>query len=47
LILSPKDINDKIEIFSGDIRDPNSVRQAMEDGGTIFHLAALIGINFS
>ncbi|MDD3050182.1 MAG: NAD-dependent 4,6-dehydratase LegB [Candidatus Cloacimonetes bacterium] len=38
---------DKIEIFAGDIRDPNGVRKAVEGIDTIFHLAALIGIPFS
>lgn len=37
----------KIEIFSGDIRDPNGVRKAMENVKVVFHLAALIGIPFS
>ena len=41
------DIIKKIEIFSGDIRDPNGVRKSMENCDTIFHLAALIGIPFS
>ncbi len=36
-----------IEIFSGDIRDPNGVRQAMKDIDEVYHLAALIGIPFS
>ncbi len=43
----PQDIKDKIEIFSGDIRDPNGVRTAMEGCDTVFHLAALIAIPFS
>lgn len=38
---------DKVEIFTGDIRDPNGVRTAMEDVDIVFHLAALIGIPFS
>lgn len=38
---------DQIEIFTGDIRDPNGVRTAMEDIDVVFHLAALIGIPFS
>ena len=38
---------DKIEIFSGDIRDPNGVRTAMKDCEVVFHLAALIAIPFS
>lgn len=37
----------KIEVFIGDIRDPNGVRTAMEQMDTVFHLAALIGIPFS
>lgn len=43
----PKDKLDKIEIFSGDIRDPNGVRTAMQDIDVVFHLAALIAIPFS
>lgn len=42
-----KDKLEKIEIFSGDIRDPNGVRTAVKDVEVIFHLAALIGIPFS
>lgn len=38
---------DKLEIFSGDIRDPNGVRTAMKDIDVVFHLAALIAIPFS
>jgi NAD dependent epimerase/dehydratase len=37
----------KIEIFTGDIRDPNGVKTAMEDIDIVFHLAALIAIPFS
>lgn len=36
-----------IEVFSGDIRDPNGVRQAVKGCDTVYHLAALIGIPFS
>jgi NAD dependent epimerase/dehydratase len=43
----PKEQLDKIEIFSGDIRDPNGVRTAMKDIDIVFHLAALIAIPFS
>lgn len=38
---------DKIEVFAGDIRDPNGVRKAMNGVEIVFHLAALIGIPFS
>lgn len=43
----PQHLLDKIEIFAGDIRDPNGVRQAMHDCEIVFHLAALIAIPFS
>ena len=36
-----------IEVFTGDIRDPNGVRTAVEGVDIVFHLAALIGIPFS
>lgn len=42
-----KDKLAKIEIFAGDIRDPNGVRTAMKDIDVVFHLAALIAIPFS
>lgn len=42
-----KKILDDIEIFSGDIRDPNGVFESAKDVDVIFHLAALIGIPFS
>lgn len=37
----------EIEVFSGDIRDPNGVREAMKGVDGVFHLAALIAIPFS
>ncbi|MBZ0165171.1 MAG: NAD-dependent 4,6-dehydratase LegB [Candidatus Omnitrophica bacterium] len=43
----PKKTLDKIEVFTGDIRDPNGVLTAAKDCEVIFHLAALIGIPFS
>lgn len=43
----PKEKLDAIEIFSGDIRDPNGVREAMKGVDQVFHLAALIAIPFS
>lgn len=43
----PKDKLDKIEIFTGDIRDPNGVRTAVKGCDIIFHLAALIAIPYS
>ena len=43
----PKEKLDEIEIFSGDIRDPNGVREAIRGVDQVFHLAALIAIPFS
>lgn len=43
----PKEILSQIEIFTGDIRDPNGVKVAMKDCDIVFHLAALIAIPFS
>lgn len=41
------EIKQQIEVFSGDIRDPNGVRKAMENIEEVYHLAALIAIPFS
>ena len=43
----PKQKLKKIDIFAGDIRDPNGVKKSLEGIDTVFHLAALIGIPFS
>ncbi len=43
----PKQKLNKLDIFAGDIRDPNGVKKSLEGIDTIFHLAALIGIPFS
>ncbi len=43
----PSGITSSIHLLSGDIRDPNGVRQAMKGKQVVFHLAALIGIPFS
>lgn len=43
----PKYELDQIEIFSGDVRDPNGVREALKGVDGVFHLAALIAIPFS
>ena len=45
-ILEPA-IKNEIEVFMGDIRDPNGVRTAMEGQEIVYHLAALIAIPFS
>ncbi len=43
----PEDIMKHIDVFTGDIRDPNGVRTAMQGIDEVFHLAALIAIPFS
>lgn len=43
----PKGIMDNVEVFCGDVRDPNGVREAMKGCDAVFHLAALIAIPFS
>ncbi|MDT4763423.1 NAD-dependent 4,6-dehydratase LegB [Sphaerochaeta sp. PS] len=47
LDILPKEILNEIEIFQGDIRDPNGVKEAMKGCDEVFHLAALIAIPFS
>ncbi|XDD51519.1 NAD-dependent 4,6-dehydratase LegB [Leptospira sp. WS92.C1] len=42
-----KKTKDSIEIFAGDIRDPNGVKTALNGADVVFHLAALIGIPYS
>lgn len=42
-----KAIQDELEIFAGDIRDPFAVHKAVEGCSVIFHLAALIAIPYS
>lgn len=37
----------KLDVFAGDIRDPNGVYEAMKDCDIVMHLAALIAIPFS
>jgi len=44
---APKDIRDNLDVFSGDIRDPHGVRQAMQGCEAVLHLAALIAIPYS
>lgn len=44
---STKDIQDNIDVFAGDIRDPYGVKQAMKGCDLVIHLAALIAIPYS
>ena len=41
------DVKDKFEVFTGDIRDPHGVKQAINGCDAVVHLAALIAIPFS
>ena len=41
------DVKGQFEVFSGDIRDPHGVKEAMKGCESVFHLAALIGIPYS
>lgn len=43
----PDDIMEYVEVFAGDVRDPNGVLEAMKGCDAVFHLAALIAIPFS
>lgn len=43
----PQEILSNLEIYSGDIRDLESVRQALSDCDAVLHLAALIAIPYS
>ncbi len=43
----PDNVLKEIEIFTGDVRDPNGCRVAIKDVDVVFHLAALIGIPYS
>jgi dTDP-glucose 4,6-dehydratase len=42
-----KDVKGQFEIFSGDIRDPQSARNAVKGCDAVLHLAALIAIPYS
>lgn len=43
----PKEIQDNLDVFSGDIRDPHGVEKAMTECEVVLHLAALIAIPYS
>jgi len=44
---SPPEIQKELDIFAGDIRDPNGVRTALKGREAVLHLAALIAIPYS
>ena len=41
------DVKGQFEVFTGDIRDPYGVKEAMKDCESVLHLAALIAIPYS
>lgn len=41
------DVMKHVEVFTGDIRDPHGIKEAMKGCDAVFHLAALIAIPFS
>lgn len=41
------DVKESLDVFAGDIRDPNGVRTAMKGCDIVLHLAALIAIPYS
>lgn len=43
----PQELLREVDIFCGDIRDPNGVRKAMHGCSAVLHLAALIAIPYS
>jgi len=43
----PDELRKNVEVFAGDIRDPNGVREAMKNCDIVLHLAALIAIPYS
>ena len=43
----PPDVMKDVEVFTGDIRDPEGVRTAMAKCDAVLHLAALIAIPYS
>lgn len=45
--LEDSEVKDEVEVISGDIRDYDSVYNALIGCDTVFHLAALIGIPYS
>lgn len=45
--LEDSEVKDEVEVITGDIRDYDSVYNALKDCRVVFHLAALIGIPYS
>jgi len=47
LEILPLSVKERIDVFMGDLRDPESVREAMGKVEIVFHLGALIGVPYS
>ena len=47
LELLPKETQDRIEVITGDLKDADAVRHAVEEVDIIFHLGSLIAIPYS
>src|SRR5262245_23267759 len=45
--LDTSSVRNDVEVFMGDVRDPDSLLPAMKGAETVFQLAALIGIPYS
>ena len=45
--LDSSELADQMEVFAGDVRDPETLVAAMDGVDTVFHLAALIAIPYS
>jgi NAD dependent epimerase/dehydratase len=43
----PQEVKNHLSVFSGDLKDPDAVRSAVDDVDIIFHLGALISIPYS
>lgn len=44
---TPRSLQDNLEVFPGDIRDPQRVREAVQGCQVVIHLAALVAIPYS
>ncbi|SFL84229.1 NAD-dependent 4,6-dehydratase LegB [Salibacterium qingdaonense] len=44
---SPEELQHSLDVFSGDIRDPHGVKEAVKECDAVLHLASLIAIPYS
>lgn len=45
--LLPKDVQESLELFAGDLKDPEAVRKSVKSREIVFHLGALVAIPYS